>query len=85
MYVKRKNGKIDGLYSHPCPDDNATESLPDNHPEIIAFRNRVPDVTERRKAIDDLPEPITKIIEAIEELAGIQSGQILIRAKSKIN
>ncbi len=38
-YVQRNaNGVVNGVFSHPYPE--AKELLPENHPDIVAFRNK---------------------------------------------
>lgn len=69
-YVQRNtSGRVSALFQKP--QENATELLPDNHPDIIGFFNGILPQIEQNNRPSQLTETDLGLIRVIEDLIDI--------------
>lgn len=91
MFVQRANNRITGYTRYPHPEYQ--EQIKDDDPELLAYKkeqedrqNGVLTKAEKDQNIDNLfTDPrLGTVLDAIIEAAGLNKGQIIAAAKSKV-
>ena len=75
MYVGRKNGEIYGTWTCRQPEDadhSNIEEVPDDHPDVVAFKNRsMPNRTAILAAAIDAASNLQELKTAVKQALNI--------------